>query len=235
MHITGQGLALGLGGSFRLCAEGHQRISRRLLAQGHLVHAAQRLVGGVQHGGRGHRRTGQRIKGATVHRIQADKLRLEGFFLGPRAEARGLSKVGIADGAAGHQTVSTHAQVHRHGGVVAVLAGGHAVAHHVAVRILGGIERRHVRVAGGDGQLLIAVRRHDRIERFAQSRIGAFLDRALGDHVGQGQGHRRDQRDDPQDDERRQLLLRLRRSLLVISRIVFHCTGPSITGRCPYA
>ena len=232
MHIAGQGLALRLGGSLGLRAEGHQRISRRGLAQRRLVHAAQRLVSGVQHGGRGHGRAGQRVEGAAVHRVQTHKLVLEGGFLSPCAEAGSLGEVGVADGAARHQTVGAHAKIHRHRRVVAVLAGRHAVADDL-IAVLGGVQGGHIGVARRNGELFIALGGHHRIEGLLQSGGSALLDRAFRDHVGQRQGHRGNQRDNAQDDKRRKLLLRLGR-LLSVGRIVFHCTSPSITGPNPY-
>ena len=222
VHIAGQGRGRSRGLLF-LRAEGHQRIDRGLLAQGDLGHAVQRVVGGVQDGGGGDGRAGQRVKGAAVHRINARKLALERFILGARTKAGGLGKVGIADGAGRHDTVGAHAQIDGHSIVIAVLAGGHAVADHF-IAVLGGIQGAHVLVFRGNGQLLVAFSRHDRAEGFPQGGGSPLLNGAAGDHVGQRQRHSGDQGNDAQNDESRELLAPLRRILIGVDGVVFHCT-----------
>ena len=171
-----------------------------------LAHALERGVGSVQHGLAGHGRAGQGHEGATVHRAHAVKLLAEGRLLGAGAEAVALGKAGVADDAALDHTLVVNTQGHRHVAAVALGAGGHAVADHIAALILGRIQAAG-RVALGDGDRLIGSGRHHLAVGRVQRVHAVLLDGTLRDGIGHTQHQRCHHRDDGQHQKRRELLL----------------------------
>ena len=194
-----------------LHAKGHQIAAVHRLAQHHLAHGAQGLVGRAQHGGRGHGCAGQLFNGAALHRVQPNELLAEGFLQRAGTEAGALGKAGVAHDAAGHLALRVHAEGHGHGSAVTLFAGGHAVAHHIALRVARAVEAGYVIALQPLGDLLVASalgQRHHRAEGLVQ-RLALMSRDGLGGHkMRQPKHQRRNQRDDRQHRIRGQLLFR---------------------------
>ena len=219
MHFAGQG-GLRCGSVLLLAlAEGHGGFLR--LVQGNFGHALEGGVGCAQHGLAGHRCAGKGVKTAAVHRVETLELILEFRLARAAAQGLGFLKVGVAHHAGIHHTVCVNAQRHGHAVGIAGLGGLHAVAHQVAVCVQRFVEAVHtgLGIAFVQRNLLITVRRHHRAEGFLQRGHLVFLDGAAGEHVGCGQHHRGNQRDDAQRQ--------VGRKLLFLGRIVLHAF-PSI-------
>ena len=213
MHCAGQsrlgsgrgGLALAKGDFLRLTG-----------VQSYFCHALQGSIGCAQHSLGSYGSTAEGFNAAAIHGAQTLEL-LPVFFLLPAA-AQGLSflEVGIAHHAGGYGTIGIHAQGHSHAVGVTGLGRLHAIAYQIAVCIQCLVQAVHTVIGVGSiqGDLLIALGRHDRAEGLLQCRHFMLRNGALGQLVGCSQHHRSDYCNDGQGH--------IGRKLLFLGRIVFH-------------